>query len=423
MDTQTNTKIRVTCPSCNRKAKRVSPVTLRALLKHEFARGFGDGDDSCCSSNGSGDTGCSSISADTGWRFCESQDCDVVYFSEDGDRAFTKPQLRVTVGVKEKTGDRPLCYCFGHTVASIKKKLLATGRSDALEDIRSKMKGPGCHCETANPSGACCLGSVAKGIEIATNELEIADLPQMERPPNPSKNRGELIAKVGTVISAIMASTCCWLPLLLLAVGVSGVGIASILEAYRPVFIVVTFGFLSAAFYFTYRPRHTTTAEGDCCESQATANPNCRDGISNRRLGLMSVNKVMLWLVTILAALFLFFPNYVGVFLGTGDGQTVTPNMTQTTIRIEGMTCEGCSAVVAKAIRKVSGVLAVEVNYEERRAVVGTEACCPVPDDEILAALKSAGYSGIMVETPSVLSPLDRGQAKQNQEIVNRLKR
>ena len=66
---------------------------------------------------------------------------------------------------------------------------------------------------------------------------------------------GERIAKVGTIISAVLASSCCWLPLLLLAVGVSGAGLASALGAYRPVFMVVTFGFLALAFYFTYRPR------------------------------------------------------------------------------------------------------------------------------------------------------------------------
>lgn len=42
------------------------------------------------------------------------------------------------------------------------------------------------------------------------------------------------------------ASSCCWLPLVLLAAGVTGAGIAAALEAYRPLFVVVTFGFLAA---------------------------------------------------------------------------------------------------------------------------------------------------------------------------------
>lgn len=79
--------------------------------------------------------------ADAEYRFCGSQDCDVVYFA-DG-QVFTKSNLKVQVGVKEVSGERPLCYCLGHSVASIKKELRTKGRSDALDDIRAKMKsGP-----------------------------------------------------------------------------------------------------------------------------------------------------------------------------------------------------------------------------------------------------------------------------------------
>ncbi|MBI1246863.1 hypothetical protein GC197_03335, partial [bacterium] len=51
---------------------------------------------------------------------------------------------------------------------------------------------------------------------------------------------------------------------------------------------------------------------------------------------------------------------------------------------------------------------AVEVSYEKRQAVVGTEACCAVPKDKILVALKKAGYSGTFVERnqPAACCPL-----------------
>ena len=93
-----------------------------------------------------------------------------------------------------------------------------------------------------------------------------------------------------------------------------------------------------------------------------------------------------------MAVLFLFFPSYVGAFLG-GDGKTVTDNMNRAVINVEGMTCEGCSAIVAKAIRTVPGVLAVDVNYEKGEAIVGTEICCPVPKEQIFASLRDAGYT------------------------------
>ena len=169
MESQT-TKIRVQCPQCGQKAKRVGTVTMRALLKDVFASEFEVEIGSCCSNVG-GDNGCSSISADTGWRFCGASNCDVVYFSEEGNTTYTMSQIKVSVGVKESSGDRPLCYCFGHSVASIKQEIRTNGHSEAPEIIRSKMKDPGCRCETENPSGSCCLGSVSKGIKIAQEEL------------------------------------------------------------------------------------------------------------------------------------------------------------------------------------------------------------------------------------------------------------
>lgn len=390
---QSETKKRVQCPSCGFKAKRVNTLTLGALLNDELAEQFKAGSRSCCVK---ASESCASNKDDTGWRFCPTQDCDVVYFTEDGDTQFTKSELKVSVGEKESSGERPLCYCFGHSVGSIKEEFRTKGRSDALEEIRARMNAPGCHCETSNPSGSCCLGSVARGIQLAQEEMRMIDSnatpASMTRS---STGRGERIAKIGTVVSAIMASACCWLPLFLLALGVSGAGIAATLEAYRPLFMVVTFGFLGTAFYFTYRPKKAAVEVGHgCCSIESVEAEDCCAPTGKRCFNMMALNKVMLWAVTVLAVTFLFFLSYVGLLFGEGDYAPVTENMSRAVFQIEGMTCEGCTTTVAHAIRQVPGVVAVDLSYETRQAIVGMKNGYSIPREDILTAIEQAGFTG-----------------------------
>ncbi|MCI0332891.1 MAG: cation transporter [Planctomycetes bacterium] len=208
-------------------------------------------------------------------------------------------------------------------------------------------------------------------------------------------SRGETIAKVGSLVSAIVASSCCWLPLLLLAIGVSSAGVASALEIYRPVLIVVTFGFLAAAFYFTYRPRRKAAGEHICCAAESTDVDNrCCASTSTGRFGMMAANKIMLWVVTLLAIVFLLFPHYVGALLGGSETNTAAANTNRAIVKIEGMSCDACAAVTEKTLRDVPGVLAAEVDYMRGEAVIRTESGAAFPRDEILAALKKVGYVG-----------------------------
>lgn len=101
------------------------------------------------------------------------------------------------------------------------------------------------------------------------------------------------------------------------------------LEEYRPYFIVVTFSFLAAAFYMTYRPRRAAGGEvEDCCAPTP-----------GRRFNMMTMNKIMLWAVTVMAVVFLFFPQVItGLFADSGE---FTADMDQSVIKVIGMTCPG----------------------------------------------------------------------------------
>ena len=191
---------------------------------------------------------------------------------------------------------------------------------------------------SAMPAHDCCASKQAKSPGAMQNKAIAASA---------SSGRGELIAKAGTVLSAIMASSCCWLPPLLIVFGVSGAGMVAALEEYRPRFMVVTFSFLAAAFYFTYRPRGKKG--GDCCaaatlplQSEASTSDESSapaPAARRSRFNMMAMNKAMLWAVTAMAIVFLFFPQHMTSLFKPDD--EVTADMTRAMLRIEGMTCPG----------------------------------------------------------------------------------
>lgn len=61
-----------------------------------------------------------------------------------------------------------------------------------------------------------------------------------------------------------------------------------------------------------------------------------------------------------------------------------------TTLRITGMTCNGCVRHVDKALRAVPGVTAVEVSLPEGTAKVVHEESAQIA--ALVAAVESAGY-------------------------------
>ncbi|MDP6554744.1 MAG: hypothetical protein QGG71_08760 [Pirellulaceae bacterium] len=98
------------------------------------------------------------------------------------------------------------------------------------------------------------------------------------------------------------------------------------MERFRPVLMAVTFVFLGAAFYLSYRPRPTTSG-GD--ESGGATS-------GRRRSKIMTFNRIMLWAVTVVAVVFLFFPQvFTGLFASSGG---FTADMDRTVLTIEGMT-------------------------------------------------------------------------------------
>jgi mercuric ion transport protein len=104
-----------------------------------------------------------------------------------------------------------------------------------------------------------------------------------------------VLASVGAVFAAFLASLCCIGPLVFVALGV-GAGLASTFEPLRPVFTAATLILLAVGFYAVYgrAAEATGCAEGASC-------PVPRD---RRR------DKMLLWTATLLAAALLSFPQW-----------------------------------------------------------------------------------------------------------------
>ena len=101
------------------------------------------------------------------YHFCDAPDCDTVYVSALGDHIVTKDMLVVRVGIKETEDPIPLCYCFGYDRKAIHDDIRRNNDTDIQRIITERVKAGECRCEETNPSGGCCLGTVAKTIRHA----------------------------------------------------------------------------------------------------------------------------------------------------------------------------------------------------------------------------------------------------------------
>jgi mercuric ion transport protein len=227
--------------------------------------------------------------------------------------------------------------------------------------------------------------------------------PASSEVPSPMESRGSLgkWSMPGAVGAAIVASACCWLPLLLLAFGLSAGGVAGFFEAVRPFFLAAAVLFLGAGFYFVYI-RKAKCAPGETC-----ATPN---------LKVQKFNRSMLWITTVLVAGFALFPYYSPVLIrATAGGGPVDlsptrteasqPAVTETYLfNVEGMTCAGCAALLEIQLTKLPGVSRAEVSYPDATALLYV-AESDLDANAVAAAAKRAGFTAIPATAPQDATP------------------
>jgi len=363
------------CPSCGSKGKPVKPVTIESLVVEAARVRVGRAD---------------------GFRFCTEPSCDVAYFHPETGTRIVRSEVRVRIGQKETAAPRPICYCFDHTVEEIEAEVAATGTSKVADLITEKCRQGLDRCEETNPQGSCCLGNVRRTMKeaqalrsgvpapaVAAGEVESCCGDIAPATPHARRRHTGLWATSGAVVSAILSSACCWLPLLLIAFGASAAGVAGFFEAYRPHLLGITGLLLAGGFYLVYFRKER------CSPGEACAVPNPR---------LRRFNTIVLWVATTVVLAFALFPNYVGYLLGGGNPSAVTVATGEREFRIEGMTCEACAVTLRNQLSNVQGVARAEVSFDAKTARVFLVTPDRAPADEtILATIRQAGYSGTPV--------------------------
>jgi copper chaperone CopZ len=299
-----------------------------------------------------------------GWSLCLGAACDVVYFR--GVETVTLSEVRARPFHKSEDPARLVCFCFGHSARAVVEDVRTHGTSTIRAAIKRACKAGRDDCEHTNPQGRCCLGNV--GQLLATVPSGTPDANTERSAPRAT------LPLIGAVVAALLSSACCWLPLVAIALGTSAAGAWAYFATWRIPLLIGAAVLLGAGFYLvTRKPR--------CQPGDACARPNRK---------LRRLNLIMLWASTALVAAGAFFPELASALAAPGEPATLTATETESTYRLEGMSCAGCAGEVHAALVALRGVTAASVSYESRSATVVWNGA---PDDGAVAqAIAALGY-------------------------------
>lgn len=194
-------------------------------------------------------------------------------------------------------------------------------------------------------------------------------------------DRSGVLATGGSVLTAILSSACCWLPLLLLAFGASAAGASAFFERWRPLFAGLAIVLLGVSFYSIYLRR--APCSGGAC--------------ATRRMRAGALSQVLFWLSAVLVTAFVMFPRYAGVaaraFYPDTSVDASVPAGAATVVhrfRVEGMTCEACAAALEAELSRLPGVTRASVDYAT--GIAETESADGRIEAAVIEAIERRGW-------------------------------
>lgn len=191
----------------------------------------------------------------------------------------------------------------------------------------------------------------------------------------------------GAVFAAFVSSLCCVLPLIAVIFGLGAFGTAAIFETVRYPMIAIAIAALAFGFYRVYF-RREECAEGEACETKPVSR----------------INKIFLWVGTVVIVAFALAPYYTGYIAAaitspslpaTESAPVVVaeePAARKTIVlKVRGMTCEGCEAHIEVPLRKLHGVISADADYKKHNVTVVYDSA-QVTVEKIKEAILATGY-------------------------------
>jgi len=174
---------------------------------------------------------------------------------------------------------------------------------------------------------------------------------------------------IGSVLTAFGASLCCTGPIILMALGVTSVGIFSFIEPLRPYLTIFALGILSYSFYSAFRK------QPECCEAD---------------LQKQKTRKSTLFIMAPIIIGFFVFPNLIPA----EDIPTIAPNNTDLISEwaVTGMTCQGCANGLQNAMKNIDGIIKCQVDYETRIMKCHTNPNL-MTDEKLIDLVTKVGYT------------------------------
>lgn len=195
-----------------------------------------------------------------------------------------------------------------------------------------------------------------------------------------------------SMLTAGVASLCCFGPLVAGGLGFGAFGAAAWFEELRPYLLGLTALLLVGAFYLSYRE----TPGAECADGSCAESPEQRREQS-----------ALLWLSTAAVVALAAFPHYSGFLWGaaaSAEASALSDGISEVEataiFAVEGMTCEGCASGMKATLEREEGVASTEVDYEKARARIRFNPA-KTSVERLIEAIGKMGYTAKLTERPS----------------------